>query len=72
MPVWYYNNVRRNKHRSKGENTMKKNIWKSIYTNTFYAMDLDWLPEFEGYELVATLEGDENTDWFEICWAMRK
>ncbi len=51
---------------------MKKNIWKSIYTNTFYAMDLDWLPEFEGYELVVTLEGDENTDWFEICWAMRK
>lgn len=36
---------------------MKKyNIWKSIYTNEIYEMELDWLPRFGGWELIGTIE----------------
>lgn len=35
---------------------MKKNLWKSIYTNQIYEMPVDWLPQFGGWELVGTIE----------------
>ena len=34
---------------------MKVNVWRSIYTGNEYEMPLDWLPEFEGWELVRTI-----------------
>lgn len=37
---------------------MKKtyNIWRSDLTGKYYRMDTDWMPEFEGWTLVATVE----------------
>lgn len=35
---------------------MMMNIWKSVYTNKTYEMPIDWLPQFEGWELVGTIE----------------
>lgn len=33
-----------------------KNLWKSVYTGIIYEMDIDWLPQFGGWELVGTIE----------------
>ena len=36
---------------------MKKyNVWRSIYTGFIYEMPTDWLPKFDGYELLGTIE----------------
>jgi len=37
---------------------MKKmyNLWRSTYTNEIYEMPTDWLPKFDGWELVGTIE----------------
>ena len=34
----------------------KYNLWKSIYTNEIYKMPIDWLPKFDGWELIKTIE----------------
>ena len=34
---------------------MKKvNIWRSTYSGQVYEMPVDWLPDYGGWELVAT------------------
>lgn len=40
---------------------MKKtyNIWRSNLTGNYYRMDTDWMPEFEDWTLVCTVEGEE-------------
>lgn len=35
---------------------MKVNVWKSLYSNMTYEMPLDWLPQFDGWELIGTIE----------------
>ena len=30
------------------------NIWKSTLTNTVYEMPTDWLPKFDGWQLIGT------------------
>lgn len=32
------------------------NLWKSTLTGQVYKMDTDWMPQFGGWELVATVE----------------
>lgn len=32
------------------------NLWKSVYTGEVYEMDVDWLPQFGGWELIGTIE----------------
>jgi hypothetical protein len=34
---------------------MKVNLWKSIYTGKIYEMPVDWIPQFDGWELVGTI-----------------
>ena len=33
----------------------KVNLWRSIYTGTVYQMELDWLPQYGGYDLLGTI-----------------
>lgn len=33
----------------------KMNLWKSTLTNVVYEMPIDWLPQFDGWELVGTI-----------------
>ena len=36
---------------------MKKiNLWKSTYSDKVYEMPVDWMPEFDGWELIGTIE----------------
>lgn len=35
---------------------MKVNLWKSTLTNQVYEMPIDWLPKFDGWELIGTIE----------------
>ena len=35
---------------------MKKNLWKSMYTGEVYEMPTDWMPKFDGWELIGTVE----------------
>ncbi len=40
----------------KRDNKMKKvNLWKSIYSGQVYEMPLDWMPQFDGWELIGTI-----------------
>ena len=42
---------------NKGDKTMKKyNLWKSTYTNEIYKMPINWMPQFDGWELIGTVE----------------
>jgi hypothetical protein len=34
---------------------MKFNLWRSEYTGATYKMPIDWLPQFGGWQLVATI-----------------
>lgn len=34
---------------------MKFNLWRSEYTGETYKMPIDWLPQFGGWQLVATI-----------------
>lgn len=43
---------------------MKMNVWKSIYTGEVYEMPMDWMPQFEGWELIGTVEKQERGDGF--------
>ena len=48
----YYNQ----KAREREDNKMKKvNLWKSIYSGQVYEMPLDWMPQFDGWELIGTI-----------------
>ena len=31
------------------------NLWKSTYTQQTYEMDVDWMPQFGGWELIGTI-----------------
>lgn len=42
--------------KGKGIKKMKVNLWKSIYTGKIYEMPVDWIPQFDGWELVGTIE----------------
>jgi len=36
---------------------MKKvNLWKSTYSDKVYEMPIDWMPEFDGWKLIGTIE----------------
>jgi hypothetical protein len=37
----------------------KFNVWKSTMTNSYYPMELDWLPKFDGYVLMGTIEAKD-------------
>lgn len=41
---------------------MKVNLWKSKYTNNVYEMPLDWIPQYDGWELVGTIEKISKKD----------
>lgn len=44
------------KAREREDNKMKKvNLWKSIYSGQVYEMPLDWMPQFDGWELIGTI-----------------
>ena len=34
---------------------MKMNIWKSTLTDQVYEMPTDWMPKFDGWELIGTV-----------------
>ena len=46
----YYNQKEKEKEITK----MLINIWKSTLTNTVYEMPADWLPKFDGWQLIGT------------------
>lgn len=55
--VWY--SIDRKKEIDKIEREvidMMMNVWRSIYTGEVYEMPMDWMPKFEGWELVGTVE----------------
>lgn len=35
---------------------MKMNVWRSTYTGEVYEMPMDWMPQFDGWELIGTVE----------------
>jgi hypothetical protein len=40
---------------------MKKvNIWRSTYSEQVYEMPVDWIPSYDGWELVATELREDN------------
>jgi len=41
--------------KTKEDNKMKFNLWRSEYTGATYKMPIDWLPQFGGWQLVATI-----------------
>lgn len=43
---------------------MKMNVWKSVYTGEVYEMPMDWMPKFEGWELIGTVEKQKRGDRF--------
>ena len=44
----------------KGERNMKKvNLWKSEYTGQVYELPVDVLPQFGGWQLIATIEKED-------------
>lgn len=43
---------------------MKMNVWKSVYTGEVYEMPMDWMPKFEGWELIGTVEKQKRGDGF--------
>ena len=43
---------------------MKMNVWRSTYTGEVYEMPMDWMPKFEGWELIGTVEKQERGDEF--------
>ena len=39
---------------------MKVNLWKSEYTNEVYEMPTDWMPQYDGWQLIGTIEKDSK------------
>ena len=39
---------------------MKMNVWRSTYTGEVYEMPMDWMPQFDGWELIGTVEKQER------------
>ena len=35
---------------------MTMNIWRSVYTGYTYEMPINWMPKFDGWELIGTIE----------------
>lgn len=35
---------------------MMMNVWKSEYTGEIYEMPVDWIPQYDGWTLIGTVE----------------
>lgn len=54
---------------------MMMNVWKSEYTDQMYEMPVDWMPQYDGWTLVGTIEkqtGATNRLLFYLCCSTRR